>query len=97
MEFPFKDTENLNSEKDYYNDLPGKLPPEMFLNSDPVEGIPQTHQSQPLREKKLTIQVILSHFFTNFLIIVKDIKIFTKNVTILMGFNFHENRNHESD
>lgn len=45
---PFRDTDNLTTEKDYYNDLPGKLPPELL---DPVEEIP----SQPL--KKLTIQV----------------------------------------
>lgn len=50
VEFSFKDSENLNTEKDYYNDLPGKLPPEML---DPVEDIPP--RSQP--PKKLTIQV----------------------------------------
>lgn len=52
VEFSFKDTENLNTEKDYYNDLPGKLPPELL---DPVEEIPPQQQSQP--PKKLTIQV----------------------------------------
>lgn len=50
VEFSFKDSENLNTEKDYYNDLPGKLPPELL---DPVEDIPP--RSQP--PKKLTIQV----------------------------------------
>lgn len=50
MEFSFKDSENLNTEKDYYNDLPGKLPPELL---DPVEDIPP--RAQP--PKKLTIQV----------------------------------------
>lgn len=50
VEFSFKDTENLNMEKDYYNDLPGKLPPELL---DPVEEIPP--HSQPT--KKLSIQV----------------------------------------
>lgn len=34
VEFSFRDTVNLNSEKDYYNDLPGKLPPELLQNSD---------------------------------------------------------------
>lgn len=51
--------ENLNIEKDYYNDLPGKLPPEMML--DPVEKIQsqqqqqQQHHQEPLR--RLSIQV----------------------------------------
>lgn len=47
----FRDTENLNSEKDYYNDLPGKLPPELL---DPVEDIPPQHSRSM---KSLTIQV----------------------------------------
>lgn len=34
VEFSFRDSENLNTEKDYYNDLPGKLPPELLQNSD---------------------------------------------------------------
>lgn len=34
VEFSFRDTKNLNMEKDYYNDLPGKLPPELLQNSD---------------------------------------------------------------
>ncbi|XP_055320275.1 SHC-transforming protein 1 [Sitodiplosis mosellana] len=49
-EFASRDTENLNIEKDYYNDLPGKLPPELL---DPVEDISSQH-AQSLR--KLTIQ-----------------------------------------
>lgn len=56
VEFSFNTknlTENLTTEKDYYNDLPGKLPPD-FL--DPVEDIPP-QQSQP--GKKITIQVCI--------------------------------------
>lgn len=34
MEFSFRDSDNLGTEKDYYNDLPGKLPPEMLQNHD---------------------------------------------------------------
>lgn len=41
MEFSFRDTENLNTEKDYYNDLPGKLPPEMLQNADLPRKAPQ--------------------------------------------------------
>lgn len=51
-ELSSREIENLNTEKDYYNDLPGKLPPELL---DPVEDIPPQHHSQPPR--KLTIQV----------------------------------------
>lgn len=51
VELSSRDTENLNTEKDYYNDLPGKLPPELL---DPVEEISSQH-AQSLR--KLTIQV----------------------------------------
>lgn len=53
VEFSFKDSENLNTEKDYYNDLPGKLPPELL---DPVEDIPP---------KKLTIQKPRDRFSSN--------------------------------
>lgn len=28
--FFFRDNENLNTHKEYYNDLPGKLPPELL-------------------------------------------------------------------
>lgn len=45
VEFSFKDAENLDTEKDYYNDLPGKLPPEL-LGSD-----------LPQKVSQLTIQV----------------------------------------
>lgn len=51
-----------NPEKDYYNDLPGKLPPE-FLNPDPVEDIP-AGQLQPLKEKNHLFQVIFIRFFS---------------------------------
>lgn len=51
MEFSFRDSANLNTEKDYYNDLPGKLPPELL---DPVENIPP---QRPQSFKKLTLQV----------------------------------------
>lgn len=37
--------ENLSTEKDYYNDLPGKLPPELLQNSD-----------LPRKASQLTIQ-----------------------------------------
>lgn len=47
-----REIENFNTEKDYYNDLPGKLPPELL---DPVEDIPPQRYSQPPR--RLTIQV----------------------------------------
>lgn len=54
-----KDRENFNDrdkdKEEYYNDLPGKLPPEM---SDPVEDIPPHPISKPSK-KPLTIQVSL--------------------------------------
>lgn len=34
VSFSFRDTENFNTEKEYYNDLPGKLPPELLQTSD---------------------------------------------------------------
>lgn len=46
--------ENLNTEKDYYNDLPGKLPPEMMM-IDPADGI----RSQP-DARRILAQVLLS-------------------------------------
>lgn len=42
----------MNTEKDYYNDLPGKLPPELL---DPVEKI----TPQPIHSKKAVQQVCL--------------------------------------
>lgn len=46
--------ENLNTEKDYYNDLPGKLPPEMMM-IDPADGI----RSQP-DARRILAQVLFS-------------------------------------
>lgn len=46
--------ENLNSEKDYYNDLPGKLPPEMMMK-DPADGIRSQQDS-----RRISAQVLFS-------------------------------------
>lgn len=46
VSFSFRDNENLNTEKDYYNDLPGKLPPELLQNNE-----------LPTKVSQLTIQV----------------------------------------
>lgn len=45
VSFSFRDNENLNTEKDYYNDLPGKLPPELLQNNE-----------LPTKVSQLTIQ-----------------------------------------
>lgn len=46
VSFSFRDNENFNTEKDYYNDLPGKLPPELLQNNE-----------LPTKVSQLTIQV----------------------------------------
>lgn len=46
VSFSFRDNENFNTEKDYYNDLPGKLPPELLQNNE-----------LPAKVSQLTIQV----------------------------------------
>lgn len=43
--------ENLNTEKDYYNDLPGKLPPEMMM-IDPADGIRTQPDSRRISVQK---------------------------------------------
>lgn len=35
-----RDTVNLNTDKEYYNDLPGKLPPDM-LHEEEMQNKPQ--------------------------------------------------------
>lgn len=45
----------MNTEKDYYNDLPGKLPPELLQNSE-----------LPRKVSQLTIQVRELNFLLPF-------------------------------
>lgn len=84
MDFSFtKDSENFNIDKDYYNDLPGKVPPEKL---DPLEEIPP--RTQP--PKRITIQVspplshsfaamnIFSHF--NSFLLQKPVNRFSRNL-----------------
>lgn len=47
VEFTFRETANLNTEKDYYNDLPGKLPPELLQNSELPKKVSQLTIQKP--------------------------------------------------